>query len=104
MVDVFLDDREVTGGGIQAFASGRELRNSDQHSVFVKIGTLFFDADFHRRLAANVVAIPIRNAIGRRAGSWSVTANAAQILGLSRIADVFLAAGDDQTRRRCEER
>src|SRR5260370_17847719 len=99
MVDIFLDDREVTRRGIQAFASSRELRNSDQHSVFVKIGTLFFDADFHRRLAANVVAIPIGNAIGRRAGSWSVTVNAAQILGLSRIADVFLEPTDDPTHR-----
>src|SRR5438045_3512925 len=103
MVDVLLDNRELTSRRLQAFASGRELRNSDQHSAFVEISSLFFDADFHRRLTANVIAVPIGDVVSRRAGSWSGAVNAAEILGLSRVADVLFTAGDEQGRY-CQER
>src|SRR5205823_127570 len=102
MVNILLDDRKMTTRRNQTFAAGGKLRDSDQHAVFVKIGALFFDADFYRRFPANVVPVPIRNVIGRRAGGRSIAMNAAEILRLSRIADVFFAAGNDQTQG-CEK-
>ena len=95
MIDVFLDNREMAGRRDQSFASGRELRNSNQHSVFVKICALFFEADFHRRLAADVIAVPIGDIVSWRPGCWCVAVDAAEILGLPGVANVFLTARHD---------
>src|SRR5207302_9718666 len=100
MVNVLLDDREMTGWRNQTLASCGKLRDPDKHSAFVKISALFFQADFHRRVAADVVAVPIGNVVGRGACSWGIAVSAAQIPGLAGVADVLLTARHDQGQRR----
>src|SRR5207253_10831455 len=99
MVNVLLDDREMTGWRNQTFASCGKLRDPDKHSAFVKISALFFQADFHRRLAVDVVSVLIGNVVGRGGCSWGIGVRAVQIPCMSGVADLLLTARHDRSQR-----
>src|SRR4029077_779763 len=73
-----------------------ELRDADKHSVFVKIGALLAQANFHSCLSSDIIAIPVRDRILRRTTGRLISVDAAEILRLPGEADVFLATGDEQ--------
>src|SRR5260370_42523745 len=67
VTDVFLEDRKMPDGRLQPFASGGELRHTDEQAVFIKISALLEEADFDGGPAAHTIAIPVGKAVFRRA-------------------------------------
>ena len=59
VVDIFLDNRELTGRRDKSFAPSGELRDADEQSALVKIGALLSETDFHRRFSSNSIAVPV---------------------------------------------
>ena len=69
MVLVLLNDFIITDGSVQSLAAGGQLRNSDEHAAFVKIGALFSEADLNGGTTVGVIAVPIRDGVAR----WTTT-------------------------------
>src|ERR1700710_1776951 len=81
MVDVFVENLELTDRRILAFTTRGELRDPHELSAFVEIGALFAETDLNGWLARHAIAIPIRNGISRRARRHGrVPVDAAEIL------------------------
>ena len=91
VTDVFLEDRKMPDGRLQPFASGGELRHTDEQAVFIKISALLEEADFDGGPAANTIAIPVGNAVLRRPDGRRRAVNAAKVLSLPREPSVLLA-------------
>ena len=68
MVLVLLRDGKLAHGRVQALAAGGELGDAHELAALVKVGLLLAQGDFDGGLAAEPVAIPVRNSVLRRAG------------------------------------